>query len=101
MDDVAKQGRTILFVSHNMVAVQGLCSRAIFWRRAGSVATVPVRNGASLPEHGDDHAHVPDLGNKTTAPGNDRLRLRRVQVVPTADIAGRGADRLRHVSADV
>jgi lipopolysaccharide transport system ATP-binding protein len=28
MGDIAKQGRTILFVSHNMAAVQGLCSRA-------------------------------------------------------------------------
>jgi lipopolysaccharide transport system ATP-binding protein len=28
MGDVARQGRTVLFVSHNMAAVQGLCSRA-------------------------------------------------------------------------
>jgi lipopolysaccharide transport system ATP-binding protein len=29
MQDVSKSGRTILFVSHNMGAVRGLCSRAI------------------------------------------------------------------------
>lgn len=29
MESVAKQGRTILFVSHNMAAVEALCSRAI------------------------------------------------------------------------
>ncbi len=29
MSDVAKEGRTILFVSHNMVAVQSLCERSI------------------------------------------------------------------------
>jgi lipopolysaccharide transport system ATP-binding protein len=28
MGDIARQGRTVLFVSHNMAAVQGLCSRA-------------------------------------------------------------------------
>jgi lipopolysaccharide transport system ATP-binding protein len=28
MGDVATQGRTVLFVSHNMVAVQNLCERA-------------------------------------------------------------------------
>jgi lipopolysaccharide transport system ATP-binding protein len=28
MQDIARQGRTVLFVSHNMAAVQGLCSRA-------------------------------------------------------------------------
>lgn len=29
IDDVAKQGRTVLFVSHNMPAVMSLCTRAI------------------------------------------------------------------------
>jgi len=29
MEDVAKEGRTVLFVSHNMVAIENLCSRAI------------------------------------------------------------------------
>lgn len=30
MNDVARQGRTVLFVSHNMAAVEHLCTRAIF-----------------------------------------------------------------------
>ena len=29
MGDVAHEGRTVLFVSHNMVAIEGLCTRAI------------------------------------------------------------------------
>jgi len=29
MGEVAKEGRTVLFVSHNMAAVRGICSRAI------------------------------------------------------------------------
>ncbi|MDS4042017.1 MAG: ABC transporter ATP-binding protein [Candidatus Competibacter sp.] len=29
MDDVARSGRTILFVSHNMAAIESLCTRAI------------------------------------------------------------------------
>ena len=37
MGDVAKSGRTILFVSHNMAAVQNLCDRA-FWLEHGSIA---------------------------------------------------------------
>jgi lipopolysaccharide transport system ATP-binding protein len=36
MEDVAKSGRTVLFVSHNMNAVEELCSRAILLE-AGSV----------------------------------------------------------------
>jgi lipopolysaccharide transport system ATP-binding protein len=30
MDDVARSGRTVLFVSHNMAAVQRLCNRGVF-----------------------------------------------------------------------
>jgi lipopolysaccharide transport system ATP-binding protein len=37
MDEVAKSGRTVLFVSHNMQAVSSLCSRAV-WLREGYVA---------------------------------------------------------------
>lgn len=33
MEDVAKEGRTVLFVSHNMGAISTLCSRAIFLSR--------------------------------------------------------------------
>jgi lipopolysaccharide transport system ATP-binding protein len=37
MDAVARQGRTVLFVSHNMAAIRDLCSRAI-WLENGVVA---------------------------------------------------------------
>jgi lipopolysaccharide transport system ATP-binding protein len=32
MENVAEEGRTILFVSHNMAAIQNLCSRGILFR---------------------------------------------------------------------
>jgi lipopolysaccharide transport system ATP-binding protein len=35
MGEVAKGGRTVLFVSHNMVAVEALCSRAVLLRQGG------------------------------------------------------------------
>ncbi|HOX07109.1 MAG TPA: ABC transporter ATP-binding protein [Planctomycetota bacterium] len=45
MEEVSKGGRTILFVSHNMAAVQGLCSRAVVLTRGQVVCD-------SLPEDG-------------------------------------------------
>jgi len=36
MDEVSRSGRTILFVSHNMAAVEGLCTRAV-WLEDGAV----------------------------------------------------------------
>ncbi len=45
MGDVAKEGRTVLFVSHNMLAVQKLCTRGLFLesgllRASGSVEDI-------------------------------------------------------------
>ena len=39
MHEVSRGGRTVLFVSHNMAAVQTLCSRAV-WLDGGAVAAV-------------------------------------------------------------
>lgn len=41
MEDVSKSGRTILFVSHNMAAVENLCRKAI------------LLNAGSIVKHGD------------------------------------------------
>ena len=39
MQDVAKGGRTVLFVSHNMAAVKALCSRAVLLKSGEVVAS--------------------------------------------------------------
>jgi lipopolysaccharide transport system ATP-binding protein len=42
MDDVTKQGRTVLFVSHNMALVQSLCQRGILLQKGGVTHDGPV-----------------------------------------------------------
>jgi len=42
MDEVSRSGRTILFVSHNMAAVQSLCNRGILLREGVLQADRPV-----------------------------------------------------------
>ena len=85
MGDVAKEGRTVLFVSHNMVAVQTLCQRA-FWLHdgrlkaqgaVGDIVTAYLRAG--LGERGAGERVWPDIA---AAPGNDTVRLRRISVHP-------------------
>jgi len=39
MGDVTKQGRTVLFVSHNMAAIKSLCNRAI-WLSEGKIQSI-------------------------------------------------------------
>jgi lipopolysaccharide transport system ATP-binding protein len=48
MNDVASRGRTVLFVSHNMSAINRLCSRALYLRKgclAGDGPVGPVVEG--------------------------------------------------------
>jgi lipopolysaccharide transport system ATP-binding protein len=83
MGDVAREGRTVLFVSHNMVAVARLCRRVI-WLHDGrlveegqsdQVISKYIQNSFSpLKEQLWD--------DKVTAPGNDKVRLHRVCVRP-------------------
>jgi lipopolysaccharide transport system ATP-binding protein len=85
MSAVAMEGRTVLFVSHNMIAMQSLCRR-IIWLDGGEIVESgpagdvvsnylqgSVGSAALLEEVWDDAA---------TAPGNDVVRLHRVRVKP-------------------
>ncbi len=91
MSDVAKQGRTVLFVSHNMVAVQTLCQR-VFWIDASrlkaqgwvnEIVTAYLRAG--LGEDGASERIWPDI---ETAPGNETVRLHRIAVRPEDGVPG-------------
>lgn len=44
MGEVAKGGRTVIFVSHNMVAVQGLCNRAVLMEGGRAIMSGPTRD---------------------------------------------------------
>jgi lipopolysaccharide transport system ATP-binding protein len=84
MSDVSRQGRTILFVSHNMAAVQQLCDRAV-WLDEGRIR----RDGPAKPvvaeylQAGADAAMEQTWPTIEAAPGNDVVRLRRVAVTDT------------------
>jgi lipopolysaccharide transport system ATP-binding protein len=82
MKDVSGQGRTVLFVSHNMEAVQNLCSRAMV-----------LYNGKVLYEGGTSESVLKYLQASSTlqshaewlpgtGPGNQVARLRKISVSP-------------------
>jgi lipopolysaccharide transport system ATP-binding protein len=81
MGQVSREGRTILFVSHNMVAVQSLCTRAIHLEEGKVIADGMVRQIVSsyLKQGGavESERSWPDLAN---APGNDQVRIARITV---------------------
>jgi len=50
MGDVARGGRTVLFVSHNLGAVRNLCSRSLVLEQGQLMFDGPVREGLALYE---------------------------------------------------
>jgi lipopolysaccharide transport system ATP-binding protein len=76
MGDIAHQGRTVLFVSHNMSAVQDLCKHAIWVDRGkivqGGEAAAVV--GAYLSRHADTRRER-SWQDAKDAPGNETVRL--------------------------
>lgn len=81
MQDVGRQGRTVLFVSHNMPAITRLCERAILLEegrvREDGPAYQVVGTYLSQGMLTTAMREWPDLAQ---APGNDVVRLRAVRV---------------------
>ncbi|MDA8087987.1 MAG: polysaccharide ABC transporter ATP-binding protein [Nitrospiraceae bacterium] len=81
MEEVGQNGRTVLFVSHNMPAVTRLCKRAILLE-GGAVKT----DGPSHQVVGEylnsaqSSTTVREWVDLSRAPGNDIVRLRAVRV---------------------
>ena len=82
MGAVSKEGRTILFVSHNMAAVNRLCANAILLT-AGKIQTMGATEKVveiylhSGPE-GESEYRCDDLGS---APGDEDIRLHAVRIL--------------------
>jgi len=85
MQDVANgEGRTVLFVSHNMSAVKNLCKTGIVLKNGMIDFTGDVKDAVdyyTLNNYSESKAlYYDDL---TQAPGNDKIRIRSMDVKPT------------------
>jgi lipopolysaccharide transport system ATP-binding protein len=83
MGKVAKEGRTVLFVSHNMVAIESLCNRVI-WLHQGQIMAEaqPAQVVSDYLQTSVSSLTEQVWNDGATAPGNDEVRLRRVCVRP-------------------
>jgi lipopolysaccharide transport system ATP-binding protein len=88
MGEVAKQGRTILFVSHNMTAINQLCPHTLMLSdgrvaRFGNTAEVVAEYLKTGSEHGGELTWE----NSPAAPGSDRVRLHAVRILSRGQIS--------------
>jgi lipopolysaccharide transport system ATP-binding protein len=85
MGEVAKEGRTVLFVSHNMTAVRSLCGR-VYWLNNGQFIEVGETGQVVLSylQKGAATTLEQVWEDPTTAPGNEKVRIRSARLQPLA-----------------
>lgn len=87
MKTVGQQGRTVIFVSHNMAAISNLCSRCIYLD-AGEIKYIGETKKA-IEKYVNSGNVQPGTKKwpKDKLPGNDEVKLESVSVVASGNIA--------------
>ncbi len=84
MGDVARSGRTVLFVSHNMLAVQSLCTRAIVLDSGRLVFEGAARDAVTHYLRTVEDSFETDLGAREDRQGGEDFRFLRVEFIDSA-----------------
>ena len=87
MGDIAsEEGRTVLFVSHNMVSVRRLCERGILLN-AGVIETMgPIDDTLNQYMSIKEKTQLQDLASRTDRSGNGKLRFTSIDVLDESKI---------------
>ncbi|HNB50464.1 MAG TPA: ABC transporter ATP-binding protein, partial [Anaerolineales bacterium] len=80
MDDVAHEGRTVLFVSHNMGLMQTICKRGIFLQDGFVAKDGPIADVVDAYLKSIEQKDLQDLEKRTDRRGAGKTRLTRVDV---------------------
>jgi len=93
MEDVGKDGRTVLFVSHNMAAVTRLCQRGILLSAGSVIADGGAHDiVSSYLTAGLGTSAAQEWPEPDDAPGDDSVRLRAVRVIDSDGTVSAGFD---------
>lgn len=89
MGDASRQGRTILFVSHNLGALSTLCPRSILLDHGHKIlddsTSKVIEHYMRANSHGTGEVYWDDPAK---APGNDKVRLQEVRVLSDGKVTG-------------
>jgi lipopolysaccharide transport system ATP-binding protein len=83
MRDVSESGRTLIFVSHNLTAIQALCNKAFYFEKGRLIdqgdTTHIVTNYLSKVSHKSHEKHWDNIEH---APGSDEVRIKSFRLLP-------------------
>ena len=81
MGDVAKEGRTILFVSHNLAAVQALCSRSILLDSGKIVSEGETEKVITDYMQTGEQATATDIRSREDRSGTSLIRFTNIEFI--------------------
>jgi lipopolysaccharide transport system ATP-binding protein len=100
MENVAREGRTVLFVSHNLAAVEHLCHKGIVLRTGEQVFQGPAKDAISYylsKVAGRGEATLADPSDLSSAPNRSskyRPHLRSLELFTDGDVPLNGSVRM-------
>jgi lipopolysaccharide transport system ATP-binding protein len=80
MHDIGSQGRTVLFVSHNVSALQTLCTRGILLQGGRVLADQPICAAVDTYLQSIEREARTDLAVRTDRRGRGRVRIERIRI---------------------
>ncbi len=88
MESTTSEGRTLLFVSHNLQSIANLCTRAI-WLSEGRIAKEGNVDEviSAYVDNTRKNTGERSWEKKEDAPGNDKIRLKSVRIVSGGEIS--------------
>ncbi len=106
MGEVASQGRTVIFVSHNLAIIQALCQRGVLLQEGRQVVDGPVAEAVGVYLRGLERAASQDLLERTDrdARGYDDALVSRLEIrdavsgTPAVVVSGHRALIVVHVT---
>jgi lipopolysaccharide transport system ATP-binding protein len=96
MAEACAQSRTVLFVSHNLAAVEALCKKAIVLQQGTVVFAGTAKDGIQFYHHSlavetsTTTSHIVDLGAAPGRPARYRSMLKEVELYTEGDTPFRG-----------
>jgi lipopolysaccharide transport system ATP-binding protein len=86
MGDVAQQGRTVLFVSHNMGVMQTLCQRGILIQQGHIVVDSSISDAVDTYMQSLEQVGAQDLAQRTDRQGRGLVRLTGLEIFDEDDL---------------